>query len=311
MENNPYDILGVKETDTIEYITKIYNDFMIILHPDKQNTQQARSLNMSPDERVMYFQMIRKAYQEIINSKKERNYPDFQMAYTVPEDSVIYTDRDLNKDDFNVNNFNKKFDVSRERDVKAGMSNPFQRGYDEFNSGRDFSRSDKVSIPVREDISVTKPTIFARNGELKDNRLVSYVPESASFTSGLNFQELGIVNISDFSVITNGKGKLEGNDLMNVYGNNYEYWEDTVKRDNSLYNRYNTGDSIEKVMESMKMQRKDIYNQPVDDNALRAELEHNNQMMLQERVRLSNQNKIDDYYNELNRGLLNGGVPPR
>jgi DnaJ-class molecular chaperone len=37
MQNNPYEVLGVKESDSLEHIEHVYKQFMKLLHPDKDN----------------------------------------------------------------------------------------------------------------------------------------------------------------------------------------------------------------------------------------------------------------------------------
>ena len=49
--NNPYEVLGVSETDSIEHIEMAYKGFMKILHPDKANTPEAKRLGMTTDEK--------------------------------------------------------------------------------------------------------------------------------------------------------------------------------------------------------------------------------------------------------------------
>lgn len=315
MQNNPYDVLGVKETDSLAHINEVYKGFVKLLHPDKANTAEAKNLNMQPKEKLQYLQLIRKAYTTILQSRKETKYPDYKIEYEIDQESRINLHSGLTQDDaknLDNNKFNKIFEESLERDKKAGIHDPFGRGYGEFNSGKDFSGNKPVVMPsYSPDIDVPTAKVFGRPN-MKDDRLVEYIPDSSPFASaGLDYQELGLTNVSDFSVTTTGKGGLVGSDLMSVYGQNYEPWADTVKRDKVLSEKYFSETNVNERMARMESSRGDIYNLPVDHNMLEAERNRNFAMEQQERMRISSTKQRDEYYNELNKGRLNNGVPPR
>lgn len=317
MQNNPYEILGVRESDSLAQINKVYKDFMRILHPDKIHTQEAKSLNMSPEEKFRYLQLIRKAYKQIVEFRKEQNYPDYNIEYEIQEDVKINIKHSgLTEDDaknFSSNKFNQHFNQAMERDRKAGMNDPFSRGYNEFSEGKNFDSSGKISMPsYSPDISVEPSKTFARPN-MKDNRLVEYLPQAASFsnTGGLHHQELGLTTIQDFSIAPTGKCGIIGSDLNSVYGQNYENWEETVKRDAQLSAKYNDSVDVNKRLANFKSDRGNIYNLPLDQNMLRAELDRNSMLANQDKMRQMQQNKRDAYYNELNKGRLGNGVPPR
>ncbi len=305
---NPYQIMGVNEKDSIEQIDKVYTNFMMILHPDRENTQAAKALNMSRAEKMQFMQLIREAYKTIIDlKKKQTSYPDYEVEYNTEDVRINMNQMQINKVDpnnFNSNNFNKAFQNSLERDSKSGMVDPYRNGYNQFDSGKDYNDINKVSMPTRGEITVEKPKELKRP-DMKDNRLVEYVPQFISLNnSGINYEELGLSNISDFSVSTAGKGKLAGTDLMSVYGSNYEYWEETAKRDNVLYSKYTDSTSVGTKMQQFKGNRENIYKEPLDNNLLMAETEQNKIYMQQEKLRRINQSKRDEYYNEINRGML-------
>lgn len=316
MQNNPYKILGVRESDSLEEINRVYKQFMMILHPDKANTPEARSLNMSHEEKLQYLQMIRKAWKDILQVRQEQNYPDYNVNYEISQEMRInpktsgLTVNDARN--FNQNKFNQRFSDSVNRERKAGMSDPFNRGYGDFDVGKDYTREGTVTMPsYSADVPVETPKVFARP-DMKDNRLVEYIPDSAPlFGTSLNHQELGITSVSDFSMTISGKGSISGTDLMSVYGQNYENWEDTVSRDPILNAKFNDGSDVSKRLTQMESSRGNVYNLPIDQKMLRAEMNHNTFLNSQEKIRQQNLNKRDEYFNELNRGKLNNGVPPR
>jgi len=316
MQNNPYEVLGVKETDSLEHIENVYKQFMKLLHPDKANTAEAKSLNMGKEERFQYLQLIRKAYTSIMETRKETKYPDYKMEYKIDQESKINLHNGLTEDDaknFNGKKFNNIFNQGLERDRKAGINDPFGRGYNEFDLGKKFSDDKRpVVMPTySHDVPIETPKIFHRP-DMKDGRIVEYIPDSSPFAgTGLNYEELGLTNISDFSVTLSGKGGLIGSDLMSVYGQNYEPWEHTVKRDAKLHAKYNDEMNINARMAQMESARGGIYDLPIDKNMMEAERARNFALETQERMRMASKNQRDEYYNELNKGRLNNGIPPR
>jgi len=314
MNTNPYEILGVSETDTLEHIEHVYKSFMRLLHPDKANTVEARNLKMDQNEKSEYLILIRGAYNSIVSTKRETKYPDYRMDYKVDQDTRINIDKtfiDDDGEDFNKK-FNKKFNDGLERDKKAGIVDAFGRGYGDFDTGKKFSDGGKVVMPAYSpDIDVEASKIFHRPN-MKDNRLVEYLPESKTFGSiGMDYQELGLSNVSDFSMTTTGKGGLGGTDLMSVYGNNYEPWEQTVMRDPTLAAKFSDEGDIRQRMSKMENDRGAIYDLPIDHKMMEAERARNFALEQQEKMRMAHENYRDEYYSELNKGRLNDGVPPR
>ncbi len=313
MQSNPYEILGVSETDSLEQIEHVYKQFMRLLHPDKANTQEARNLKMGQDEKSEYLLLIRNAYNTIISTRRETKYPDYRMEYKVDQESRINVDKSFIEDDgidFKEK-FNKKFNEGLERDKKAGVVDVFGRGYGDFDTGKKFSDEGKVSMPAYSpDIDVEASKIFHRPN-MKDNRLVEYLPESGFGSIGMDYQELGLTNVTDFSMTASGKGGLGGADLMSVYGNNYEPWEKTVMRDSKLAAKFTDEGDIRQKMTQMEVDRGGIYDLPIDHNMMEAERVRNFAQEQQEKMRMANKSYRDEYYNELNKGRLNDGVSPR
>lgn len=315
MQTNPYEVLGVSEKDSLEHIDNVYKSFMRLLHPDKAHSSEAKSLNMGKEEKLQYMQLIRKAYIDIMEVRKETKYPDYKMDYQIDQESKINLHNGLTEDDaknFNTSKFNNIFNLGLERDKKAGVYDPFGRGYGEFDVGKKFSDEGTIVMPTyNHDVPIETPKVFHRP-DMKDNRLVEYIPESAAFANtGMDYQELGLTNISDFSMITSGKGSINGTDLMSVYGQNYEPWEHTVKRDSKLYAKFTDESNLNSRMAKIEQDRGGIYDLPLDQKMIQAESTRNFAMEQQEKIRNMNKQKRDEYYNELNKGRLNNGVPPR
>ena len=162
------------------------------------------------------------------------------------EDDVrkpMYTDNSKSSmspiapDRMNMNLFNAKFVERKKKEETLGFIDPYARGYAAFGS----SESDRQYIKnnmSRPDIDVTmNPHI------VQVNSLVDYAPQEICAAG--QFCELGISKIDDFSVVVNG---LDCADLMHVYGQNREFWEDTAMRNTDIYNKYNDLTPVDKKM---------------------------------------------------------------
>jgi hypothetical protein len=267
---------------------------------------------MSRDEKNKYMQLIKDSFDTIKSYRKETSYPEHTLQYELGEDYKINLHHGLDQDDaknFNANKFNAVYANNSERDKKAGISNPYERGYKEFEIGKDYSSSAKITSQAYNpgEIAIKTPDKFDRV-DMKDNKLVEYIPESVEYSNAMNFQELGIMNVSDFSMTTSGKGGLGGVDLMSAYGKNYEFWEDTIKRDKNFYTKFNDSTKITDKMTQMKNDRGSIYDLPLDKKMIEQERLRNFSLEQKEKMRIEHTNKVDTYYHNLNGGVL---PPPR
>lgn len=306
---SPYQILGVKNTDSIEHITDVYAKFMKVLHPDKANTKEAKALNLSYEDKLAYYNMIQQAYKTITSSRKQDNYPDYGIDYKIDDDMRVVSDIPADADS---KKFNQKFDERQQVVEKAGMNDPYSRGYNEFSNGKDFNNLSKVTPKSYSmDVQITTPKLHVP--DMKDNSVVEYIPEFTDMltNSSIKYNELGLVSVSDFSFTGVGKGSLHGTDLMSVYGQNFENWEDTVKRDKRLHSKFSDETNITKKMSQIESDRAGIYSAELDRKMLKEEVNRNKTQMLEENMRNMNLRQRDGFYNELNLGRLNNGVPPR
>lgn len=317
--DNPYEILGVKETDNMGHIDHIYRGFVKLLHPDRANTTESERLGMSKHEKTKYFGLIKNAYKLIRDNHKDNqpDYPDYPVQYEVDTDHTINFNHGLTEDDaknFNHDKFNKIYMDSLKRDSEAGMSDPFSNGYEDFNTGKDFSGTGNVtSIPsYTGDISVEKSKHVKKPGLKKSNKLVEYVPSSSVFEDiGIPYQELGLTNVSDFSMSMSGKGAINGTDLMSVYGKNVEPWEKTFQRDKKLYSKFTDTEEISSKASKIQSDRGNIYNLPLDKKMIKMENNHNLIMKTNEKMRNLQLSKRDEYFDDLNMGRLENGLPSR
>jgi hypothetical protein len=137
---------------------------------------------------------------------------------------------------------------------------------------------------------VTKP-------KMKNGELIAYVPEILEDVS--NFHELGISNVSNFSMVVSGKNSLNGTDLMTAYGSNNEIWEDSVKRDKNLYNKFNDKTDIKSKSESLVQERR--VEAPLDPKIKEHEAKLALAQLTQDKLRQIKQSDSDRFYASINR----------
>jgi len=310
MNYDPYEVLGVSPEDSMYSIEKVYKDYVMLLHPDKHGTYESKQLKMSREDKIAYYKAIKEAYNHISKLRKDSKYPDYPVSYNVDGGAKINMRQEFTEEDrshFNPSKFNSVFEKNLENTRKQGMDDPYNRGYgNKFDIGKKFNESGAIKPQqYSDDIEISKPSSF-QIPEMKDGSLVEYVPDSTIFsdtTSG--FQELGITNISNFSMTTSGKGSIGGVDLMSVYGQNFENWEDTVRRDPNLYSKYNDNTNIASKAARLEDTRRGIYDDPKDKKMLSMESKRNMALDIKEKSRIVNKHRRDEFYNNLNKGLLN------
>lgn len=305
---SPYQILGVKEDDSLSDITKVYKNLMRILHPDKSNTSGYQELNLSIEKRIEAFRNVKNAYTNILKYRKESQYPDYNLDYFIEQElkqnlqNTDYTVQDTTPENFNVNIFNNKFSGEKELHEKNGMADPYSRGYEMFST-KNMNDSGPVKIQPRKAIDVSTPKTFS------SNEIVNYLPKEAAVllgeTSSIGYQELGITTVDDFSMVTGScKGKLCGSDLMSVYGKNKENWEDSVSKNKQLFDRYNDDTDLTKKMNSIQGSRAGIYSEPLDKDIQKKIDEDIETAKMMENIRQRNLQKVEGYYTNYTKGQI-------
>jgi hypothetical protein len=308
---NPYTLLGVTPETPIEDINAVYKKLLIVLHPDKGITEDAQRLGWTVEEKNKAFRQIRNAYKVILKTRKEMDFPDYNLDYFVNEefsqqyglDRLNMTKQDTSPDNFSLNKFNQNFGTEQQYHEKQGFADPFAQGYKEFGGNKVFSDSGPtLKMPARPDIEAYTPTEFAKP-EMVDGRIAKYIPkdiESVGIQAshGVGFAELGLTTVDDFSMSMSCKGGICGSDLMSVYGTNNENWEDSVARDKELYNKYNDTTAPERKMSKLRSSRKTFDFKDVDPTIQRQIDEEERQNKRMQAMRQSYIQDQDRYYDE-------------
>jgi curved DNA-binding protein CbpA len=349
-----FEILGVKPTDSMEHIETVYKKLIIVLHPDKAITSEARKLGWTEEEKNEAFENVRKAY-KILKSQSHnfRKVPDYNVNYSVTSDytnpmntNMIQQQQNNNHHQqpvgpsgpipsvglsglsgpsgpsgpmgFNMSNsnnnamFNQKFEAEKSRQERDGFADPMSVGYNNiFNTSEEEKIRDRSMMRAgmgRSTIDVTKDPKRETHKMNSDGTLTRYEPLGKTsigvVSNGLNFSDLGLTKIDDFSTTVKcSKGSLECSDLMQVYGTDKEYWEDSFNRDKELSAKYHDNTSVEKKMNMHLNERKGFDPLSHDASVTRAINLDEQRYEALERSRLENLKKVDTYYQQRNIGF--------
>lgn len=256
---SPYAVLGVSETDSFDHITQVYNNLVKLLHPDKANN----SYVTSRDEQVKAFGAVRDAYKRIreINRITNKKLNKFDTEYSISGDVRINSA--FNEEEtrnININKFNAMFESSARKLDKSEAADPYKRGYSEFTGPRAPLEGPLVmpSYSATVEISDEEKKRLQKAREKRSKKeLVERLPEEYEFGSGgafSNCQELGVLNVSDFSMRTSGKGSICGTDLMCAFKDTL-VWEDIVSKNPELTKDYMSKERPEAIAERMASAR--------------------------------------------------------
>jgi curved DNA-binding protein CbpA len=310
-----YETLGLKESSTLVEIKNSYKNLIKLLHPDKPLTLAAKQAGWTLEEKNRAFIEVQEAYEYLIKLHAyETNYPDVNIDYEIDSNFVVHNSTSLDPGNYNQDTFNKYFNEKKQQDLLNGFEDPYSKGYDMFNSGANNAESDDYkrikSGMGRAEISVeVNPKLVQRdlhNGELTKHQY--FADFNCQSNGSFNATELGKSSISDYS-LTISKGTVPctyGSDLMAVYGTNHEPWEDSVRRDTELYNKYSDTTRVEKRLSKQINERENTnFNDPLLKNEYQIQKE---QMDIMERARLLQYQRELDY---VDKKYIGPSIPTR
>lgn len=270
----PYDILGVPTNASIHQINTAYRNLILQLHPDKKS-----KIKWSNDERKEAFIRVRKAYKDITKNYNFKDVPEYNLEYQ-DWDEVV-NPKDTTTKDFDIDHFNKQFELNKQKIKKHEMEDPYTRGYKEF---------DRRPNDPKKHLKSLKSQPKVRKPQKTKHQLVIHNPDTQTNTTN-NCYEFGLTKISDFSITTQSKNGLSGCDLGSVYDQDNEYWEDSFNRHQKFSKKYNDTTDISTKVKKMQFERsrldiKEEYKKAeelerIEKEKIARQFEHNRQLQLQ------------------------------
>ena len=191
---DPYEILGIDSTATLDQIKKAYKKRALQYHPDRGGN-------------AAIFKIIKKSYQELLN--KYNNEHQFEQKINQEVRNQHYDsnmnsgmhNKHIDKDNFNVNKFNKVFDQYR-------LDDENDDGYGDImdNTSTNNIEVDKTKQYNNSNFNISNfndnfNSIKKKNTSTK---IIEYTePEALISGDSLAFSELGAGKIDDFSSTQN------------------------------------------------------------------------------------------------------------
>lgn len=239
-EITPHHILGISPESSIHEVNAAYKSLILMLHPDKKS-----NIKWSPEEKKDAFIRVRKAYKDIVKNYNFKDVPEYNLEYIDIEGNQTQQ----NQDDFDVDQFNKHFEVEKQKISESGMEDPYTVGYKSFN--RKFNNAKEHIKQLNKSIEISRTP-----KPKKQQQLIKHNPLHNTHHSQNNSYEFGLSKIDDFGFKTQSKNGLYASDLGQVYKDfDEEYWEDSFKRNEKLYDKFKDTTQITTKMKMMENER--------------------------------------------------------
>jgi DnaJ-class molecular chaperone len=259
---DPYQELGALKTDSAEKISNNYKKMMMSLHPDKKDTAEFKKLGITEHERVTILKRCMDAYKLIKVERSNQAFPeykDFNIKYEIsaeyvqPSRDFEQTNEyksmpDFNKQDkqhfknteaslksnFSTSKFNSAFTANKDYLKQNGYEDPNERGSAIFGNTSDADRSSRTFQNYSSSRSNEVPVISQdeMKKRMKSHTMELQVRGDDNFNmlnKGIGYHEIGGPVFGDMSITTHS---LVANDLDTVYGQDLEYFEDSMMRNN-------------------------------------------------------------------------------
>ena len=171
MELSDYDILGITQKASFRIVKNAYYDLSRIYHPDSPQI----IIGMSKEDRLVAFQRIQKAYENI---KEKLNVVEIDL----PQEEIEYNDDKFDKPVILKNNqiledseFNKKFNAEFEKQFShENIDNPFSIHYKEPEENKRNLQDSKIILKSSSSVKKTQHEEFGVN-YIEDHSCENYL----------------------------------------------------------------------------------------------------------------------------------------
>lgn len=256
-DHDPYEILGIDSTATLDQIKKAYKKRALQYHPDRGGN-------------AAIFKIIKKSYQELLNKynsehqfEQKINQEVRNQHYDSSMNSGLHN-KHIDKDNFNVNKFNKVFDQYR-------LDDENDDGYGDImdNTSANNIEVDKTKQYNKSNFNISNfnDNFNSVKKKTTTTKIIEYTePEALISGDSLAFSELGAGKIDDFSSTQNNmqytdykKAHVTETTLIDPNEVQYKQYKNLndIKRDrdNITYNM----SADDKEQYHMKKNKEDYY----------------------------------------------------
>jgi curved DNA-binding protein CbpA len=279
---NPYKVLGVNKKFTLDELRTNFKKIALIHHPDKGG---------DPEVFKLISLCYKKLFQEYKLRETEKQFSELKFSsknYIEEQSNNNYKNTELKQDYSNNNEFQKNFNETFD---KFKVSTVYDQGYgDRMNPHND----------VREEINI-KNNIGKYNNERFNNKfnkqqintdknIIKYeTPEPLMSMKALQYTEIGISQINDFSGENETLKKLNYTDYMKAYTTTRLIDPESVKERKNF-----------KTMEDIKAHREKISYQMTENDIRKEKIKELQQKKAEEKRQLFLQEQDRVYFERFN-----------
>ena len=220
---DPYDVLGIQSTASIEEVKIAYKYLALKNHPDKGGKQEL-------------FDIVNDSYQKIMQritrikpkEKIEHNELKKQSKKFSNPNKIKIT---VNKDKFNLERFNDVYEKNK-------MYNPYNKGYSDWKEElKDENTTLNSNISSK---NFNEAFNKSRKTNSYNKQIIKTEEPTATISGDLGFSELGVDDISSFSKTEGDSNSIGFTDYKDAYTKDSKLInpdEITIERPNTL-NKY-------------------------------------------------------------------------
>lgn len=230
---NPYKILEISESATLDQMKKAYKNKAKIYHPDRLGGNNK------------HFQLVTKAFMKLLEkykkeqsdkqfmSLKEESRLDLEKQQNESKRNVNFKKVNMSGNNFNPKKFNKIFQDNR-------LHNPNDEGYTEWMDNSDY---DALKVPKLDKNSYNKQSFneqFQNHKKQVGTQIVKRLEPQAISSLKTNCEELGQEAVGDFSG-KNANGRMEYTDYRKAHTETTLIDPDAID-----YKEYNSMEDLQK-----------------------------------------------------------------
>lgn len=275
-------LFGLNKNYTLEELKNSYKKLVIATHPDRPKGSEKK------------FKIVAEGYKKLLENYKKRQIDkqfmelrDQSKEYIEKQKGEINIDM-TNKDDFDINIFNKVFKNNRLDDINDS-------GYEDWIKSNSYS-TEEITKTIKGDFNINNFNSSFKTSK-KSNEIIKYEePQALDLsTSKLSCSILGEDNINSFS-----KQEMKNKDLN--YSDYREAYTvlNTINPGEVKYKEYKNIDHLKNDRKNVSF---DLSEQERQNLYIKKKKQELNDNMRQERLR-NNDQKIFDNYNKINKILL-------
>ena len=281
-EYDDYEILGIDKGCSLNELKKAYKKRALQYHPDRGGNKAI-------------FSLIKKSYNKLLSEFEHENQFENKINQEVRKTSYDgnivsgFQNRHVDKDNFNINKFNKIFNEYRiDDETDEGYGDLMNNKLENIELDKTINRSSNFSV------NSFNQNFNQQKQKATTNKIIEYKePEALISADAIGFSELGGGKISDYS---SSQSNLQYTDYKKAH-----ITETTLIDPNEVnYKQYNSVNDLKRdranIRHNMNAEEQYTYNK-------RREEEENKEQQRRDRLR-HRDGIIEQQFNRINTNML-------